>query len=38
MIFTNTRRVWRYNTRGDYWVLDLPSGNRQLGKSVPRTI
>ena len=23
MIFTNTRRVWRYHTRGDYWVLDL---------------
>lgn len=38
MIFTNTRRVWRYHTRGDYWVLDLPSGKlQQLGKSVPRT-
>ncbi|MFC1660184.1 S9 family peptidase [Gemmatimonadota bacterium] len=23
LIFTNTRRVWRDNTRGDYWVLDL---------------
>ena len=23
LIFTNTKRVWRYNTRGDYWVLDL---------------
>ena len=23
LIFTNTRRVWRQNTRGDYWVLDL---------------
>ncbi|HEY4288749.1 MAG TPA: DPP IV N-terminal domain-containing protein [Puia sp.] len=23
LIYTNTRRVWRYNTRGDYWVLDL---------------
>jgi dipeptidyl-peptidase-4 len=22
LIFTNTRRVWRTNTRGDYWVLD----------------
>ena len=21
LIFTNTRRVWRLNTRGDYWVL-----------------
>lgn len=32
MIFTNTARVWRSNTRGDYWVLDLNSGKlRQLG-------
>ncbi len=23
LIFTNTKRVWRLNTRGDYWVLDL---------------
>jgi dipeptidyl-peptidase-4 len=23
LIFTNTKRVWRYNTRGDYWMLDL---------------
>jgi dipeptidyl-peptidase-4 len=38
LIFTNTRRVWRYHTRGDYWVLDLKSGNlTQLGKSVERT-
>jgi len=26
LVFTNTRKVWRQNTRGDYWVLDLPSG------------
>ncbi|MEL6824059.1 MAG: DPP IV N-terminal domain-containing protein, partial [Calditrichota bacterium] len=26
LIFTNTERVWRYETRGDYWVLDLASG------------
>ena len=32
LIFTNTRPVWRLNTRGDYWVLDRPSGRlRQLG-------
>lgn len=38
LIFTNTRRVWRYHTRGDYWVLDLDSGNlQQLGRSVERT-
>ncbi len=35
LIFTNSRRVWRYNTRGDYWVLDLKSGKlQQLGKSL----
>src|ERR1700744_843714 len=22
LLFTNTKRVWRYNTRGDYWVYD----------------
>jgi dipeptidyl-peptidase-4 len=38
LVFTDTRRVWRYHTRGDYWVLDLTSGNLiQLGKSVERT-
>lgn len=32
LIFTNTARVWRYHTRGDYWVLDLASGSlHQLG-------
>ncbi len=37
LLFTNTKRVWRYNTRGDYWVLDLKSGAlTQLGKPVER--
>jgi len=32
LIYTNSQRVWRRNTRGDYWVLDLESGNLgQLG-------
>jgi len=32
LIYTNTRQVWRYDTKGDYWVLDLGSGKlRQLG-------
>ncbi|NQY11027.1 MAG: S9 family peptidase [Flavobacteriales bacterium] len=26
LIFTNTRKVWRRHTRGDYWVLELKSG------------
>ena len=29
LIFNNTKRVWRYNTRGDYWVADLVSGSVQ---------
>jgi dipeptidyl-peptidase-4 len=27
LIFTNSKRVWRTNTRGDYWVLDRKSRN-----------
>lgn len=35
LVFTNTRKVWRYNTRGDYWVLNLKSGKLiQLGKHL----
>jgi len=29
LVYTNSRRVWRQNTRGDYWVLDLGSGRLQ---------
>lgn len=33
LIFTNSRRVWRRNTRGDYWVLELADGKlTKLGK------
>ncbi|MEM9209093.1 MAG: DPP IV N-terminal domain-containing protein [Pseudomonadota bacterium] len=32
LIYTNSQRVWRAKSRGDYWVLDLESGDlRQLG-------
>ena len=35
LIFTNTKKVWRYNTRGDYWILNLKTGSlQQLGKSI----
>lgn len=38
LLFTNTRRVWRYNTRGDYWVLDRASGKlKQLGGDAPES-
>ena len=34
LIFTNSKRVWRRNTRGDYWVLDLEKGSlHQIGAS-----
>ena len=36
LIFTNTRKVWRRNTRGDYWLLDLESQKlQQLGGGGP---
>ncbi len=41
LIFTNTKPVWRMNTRGDYWVLDRTSGKlRQLGgpQAKPSTL
>lgn len=32
LIFTNSQRVWRQNTRGDYWVVDLKTWQiRKLG-------
>lgn len=35
LIFTNTKRVWRYNSRGDYWMLNIKTGKlAQLGKLV----
>jgi dipeptidyl-peptidase-4 len=35
LLFTDTKRVWRYNTRGDYWVLDLSTGRlTRLGRSL----
>ncbi len=36
LLFTNTAKVWRYHTRGDYWVLDISSNKlTQLGKGRP---
>ena len=35
LVFTNTRKVWRQNSRGDYWVLNLANGKlTQLGKGL----
>lgn len=36
LIYTNTKKVWRYDTRGDYWVIDLTAKTlKQLGKGLP---
>ena len=36
LVFTNTRKVWRQNTRGDYWVLDLASSMlHKVGSGAP---
>jgi len=37
LIFTNSKRVWRRNTRGDYWVLHLAEGKLEKlgGKAEP---
>ena len=43
LIFTNSARVWRGNTRGDFWTFDLATKKlRQLGgapaKAKPSTL
>lgn len=36
LIYTNSVRVWRADTRGDYWVLDLDKKTLvQLGPNLP---
>jgi dipeptidyl-peptidase-4 len=36
LIYTNSKKVWRYATRGDYYVADLNSKTvRQVGKDKP---
>jgi dipeptidyl-peptidase 4 len=36
LIFTNSKTVWRQNTRGDYWLFDLATGAlRKLGGDAP---
>jgi len=41
LLFTNSERVWRSNTRGDFWVLDLKDWRlRKLGgaQAKPSTL
>jgi dipeptidyl-peptidase-4 len=36
LVFNNTAKVWRYNTRGDYWVFNAKLKKWfQLGKGLP---
>ncbi|WP_448565514.1 S9 family peptidase [Thalassotalea ganghwensis] len=37
LIYTNSKRVWRSNSRGDYWVLDLKTNQlSQLGNGLAK--
>jgi dipeptidyl-peptidase-4 len=40
LIFTNGQKVWRANTRGDFWVLDIAAGKiHRVGASTePATL
>ena len=36
LLFANTTKVWRYNTRGDYFILNMVTNKlTQVGKSLP---
>ncbi|MCH7399238.1 S9 family peptidase [Belliella sp. DSM 107340] len=38
LIYTNTKKVWRLDTQGDYWIYDV--GNdllRKIGESLPES-
>ncbi|MDX2436129.1 MAG: DPP IV N-terminal domain-containing protein [Acidobacteriota bacterium] len=38
LVFTNTERVWRRNTRGDYWLLNIETAAfRKLGGKTPES-
>ncbi len=36
LLYTNSKKVWRYDTRGDFWVLNTADSSlKQIGKSLP---
>lgn len=38
LIYTNTKKVWRYDTKGDYWILNLVNNElNKLGKGLPES-
>ncbi|HEX2639819.1 MAG TPA: S9 family peptidase, partial [Pyrinomonadaceae bacterium] len=40
LVYANSKKVWRQNTRGDYWVLDISSGRlaKLGGDAKPATL
>ncbi len=35
LLFTNTKKVWRLNTKGDYWVFNFKTNTlKQIGKTL----
>lgn len=37
LVYTNSKKVWRANTKGDYWFFDLQSGiGKQLGVGLEK--
>ena len=37
LLFTNTKKVWRLHTKGDYWIFNFKTNTlTQIGKSLPR--
>ena len=39
MLFTNSKRVWRQNTRGDFWIIDLQTWKmKKLGGEGPESL
>ncbi|MCO4294548.1 S9 family peptidase [Solitalea sp. MAHUQ-68] len=38
VLFSNSKRVWRENTRGDFWLYDVNSKSlKKLGNSLPES-
>ncbi len=38
LIYTNTKKVWRLDTQGDYWVLDLKTKSlSKIGQTQPES-
>ena len=36
LVYTNTKKVWRMDTRGEYWLYNMADGGlKQLGTSLP---